>query len=167
MTSGTEAKQSGSAWPLLTVSEEDLAGVHRRQYDKYEWNLSSERQFMENLFCQRFNFLLVGFSLVVTAAASANTQTKLVAVLGVGALITVLTSFSIWRAYEKLVIVFTMLYRLEDHPLTMVGAEHDARPAFRRVFRVNPLLGRWIPLICSLTLLIGFVMSLSGALKAT
>lgn len=166
MTSNTQENGPEGSWSLRTVQKEDLADLHRRQQDKFEWTLSSERQFMENLFCQRFNFLFVGFALVVTAAASANTQTKLIAVLGVGTLITVLTSLTVWRAYEKLVLIFTMLYRLDDHPIKIVGDEHDAQPAYRRVFPVNALIGRWIPLICSLSLLCGFIMSCSGTLKA-
>ena len=150
------ADSSEVKWPLKTLDRDSLLSAYKKQNELYGWNISQEREFMENLFCQRFNFLLVLFSLFIAAAASAGNQSMLKAILALGALITVLTSLATWRAFEKMDIIFVMLYRLDDHPITIVDREHAARPFWRRAVRVNPLLGRWIPLICSLSLICGF-----------
>ena len=48
-------------------------------------DLSQEREFMENLLNQRFNFLLVFFSLVIAGALAARSHDQAVLVLQVGA----------------------------------------------------------------------------------
>jgi hypothetical protein len=154
-------------WKLKTITRDQLDKLHREQSEHFDWTLSSEREFVENLFCQRFNFMLVLYSLFVAAAASANTQPKLTAILGLGALITTLTSLTIWRAYEKLIINLSMLYRLQKHPLSVVGRENDARPHLKRGFPVNSILGIWVPLICSVSLITGFFLALFGCLSAS
>lgn len=50
---------------------------------------------MENLFCQRFNFFIVIFSLVIAGAASANTQAKLGSLLWIGCVLCFLIALTI------------------------------------------------------------------------
>ncbi len=157
----------GDEWKLKTISPEQLEKLHREQSEQFDWTLSSERAFVENLFCQRFNFMLVLYTLFVAAAASANTQIKLNAILGVGALITTLTAFTIWRAYGKLIINLTMLYCLHQHPISVIGRENDVRPFQKRAFPVNSILGIWIPLICSISLIAGFFFAVFGCFHAS
>jgi hypothetical protein len=159
----TEASQ----WPLKSINVDQLANLHERQSAQFDWNLSNEREFVENLFCQRFNFMLVLYSLFIAAAASANTQLKLIAILGLGGLVTMLTSFTIWRAYVKLIVNFKMLYRLEDHPISVVAKENNLQSPIKRAFPVNSILGIWIPLICSSSLVAGFILACTNHLKAT
>jgi hypothetical protein len=67
----TDKLEEGPATNLLVYTSAQLAAANKVQREQYGWDFSNEREFMENLFCTRFNFLLVAYSLFVTAAAGA------------------------------------------------------------------------------------------------
>ncbi len=52
-----------------------------------KWDMSQERAFMEDLVCQRFNFFLILFSLILAGAASTDTQLMMILVLALGTFI--------------------------------------------------------------------------------
>src|SRR6266403_243068 len=124
------------------------------------WDMSQERAFIENLFCQRFNFFIVIFSLVIAGAASANTQTKLSAILTTGFLLCFLIALTIYRNYVKLIWILKSLHELKDHP---VGASSEGIKILRipKLFGVNWIIGWVIPILCCLILLIGAYLSLT------
>jgi hypothetical protein len=129
------------------------------------WDMSQERAFIENLFCQRFNFFIVIFSLVIAGAASANTQPKLIAILSIGFLLCFLVALTIYRSYVKLIWILKSLHKLKDHP---VGASSEGIKILRmpKLFGVNWIIGWLIPLLCCLVLLVGAILSIKGILKA-
>lgn len=148
---------------LRVHSIADIRAGYKRQREEYDWDLSQEREFTENLFCQRFNFLLVAYSLFVTAAASTSNQRMLVVVCLAGGFVCLLVSLTIWRGYIKMIVTLRMLYRLEDHPLTMADKETRAL-GWRGLFRVNPILGFVVPGLCTISLLAAGIAAALGAL---
>ena len=50
------------------------------------WTWSEEREFVENVINQRFNFLLVLFAFILTAATQANSELQLQVLLWLGVL---------------------------------------------------------------------------------
>ena len=80
------------------------------------WDLSQERAFIENLLCQRFNFLLVFYSLVVAGAFTANSQRNFNIVLTIGAIVSSMFALPIARAHHKLELI-----------LRHLGTRHPAR----------------------------------------
>ena len=66
-----------------------------------DWNMSDEREFMENLLCQRFNFFLILFSLFLTAAFTAQNKITTGLVLAVGSFVCLLVWLTIYRAHWK------------------------------------------------------------------
>ena len=130
------------------------------------WDMSQERAFIENLLCQRFNFFIVIFSLVIAGAASANTQTKLSAILSIGFVLCFLVALTIYRIYVKLIWLLKELHQFKGHP---VGASSKGIKQLRmpKLFRVNWIIGWCIPALCSLILLVGATLSIIGILKAT
>src|SRR4051812_3715328 len=129
------------------------------------WDMSQERVFMENLFCQRFNFFVVIFSLVIAGAASANTQIKFATLLWIGSVLCILVGITLYRNWVKLDWVLRSLHADEAHPvaLTARGVEKERLPI---LFGVNAIIGIVIPLVCSLLLLVGAVLASFGCLKA-
>lgn len=79
--------------------------------------------FMEDLFCQRFNFFIVIFSLVMAGAASANTQVKLVSILWIGEGLCVLVGLTLYRNYAKLILILRRIHKIPDHPGAVIGVE--------------------------------------------
>ncbi len=130
------------------------------------WSMSEERQFVENLFCQRFNFFIVLYSLVFAGAVSANVQWELIAVLVVGFLLCTLTGLAIYRNFVKLDWVLWRLHQEADHPLAVTarGVEPYGK---LRLFPVNSIFGVWIPGLCCASLLAGAILAISGKLVAS
>ena len=63
------------------------------------WDISQERALMQTLLGQRFNFLLVFFSIFVAGAVNARENPVLQAsVLSLGALVALCLTSAIWRA---------------------------------------------------------------------
>jgi len=128
------------------------------QEDSSSWDLSQERVHLENLFCQRFNFFIVIFSLVVAGAASANTQVKLAALLWIGCVLCILVALTIYRNYVKLMWIFQSLHRIPSHPVAQAGVAAK-KLGWRGLFGVNAIIGILIPALCCLVLLVGAILA--------
>lgn len=133
--------------------------------DAPSWNLSQERVHLENLFCQRFNFFIVLFSLVVAGAANANTQVKLAALLWIGFFLCALISLTIYRNYVKLMWIFQSLHQIPTHPIARAGVAAK-QLGWRGLFGVNSIIGIIIPSICCTVLLVGAILASACYLKA-
>jgi hypothetical protein len=115
---------------------------------------------MENLFCTRFNFLLVAYSLFVTAAATAwQNRPLFIGVAFAGAIVCLLVWLTVIRAFLKLDVLFKILYSaFPDLPINMVDKETRAT---RSLFRVQELIAYVIPAFTVVSLLAGgFLMLL-------
>jgi len=156
------AATADNAAAVKVYSVEELRAANGRQRENYDWDFSSEREFMENLFSTRFNFLLVVYSLFVTAAAAAvQTRPLFVAIGFAGSAVCLMVSLTIIRAYAKLDILFKILYRaFPDHPISMIDKE--TRKSSRRLFRVNPIIAYWVPAFTVLSLAAASITSILG-----
>jgi hypothetical protein len=121
---------------------------------------------MENLLCQRFNFFLVIFSVVLAGAANANTQVKQTAILALGTIVSALIGLTIYRNYTKLMVILERLHGTPHHPVAVTGALVKRRP-LRGLFGVNPIIGIYVPIICTISLAVGALCSWRGYLKAS
>ena len=140
-------------------------------------DLTAERHFIEGLLCERFNFLLVFFSLVVAGALQTDRPLTFAVVLALGALICTLLAAAIARAQLKLDLI---LAQLKIHCPTDPAAREDEwakdaalladakvpRYAKRMVSRSRRrLIGYFIPLVCYVSLWAGAVAAAAGWLK--
>jgi hypothetical protein len=158
-----EQREGGKSGVVLADSH--MSKERDQQLSNDSWDLSQERAFIENLFCQRFNFFIVIFSLVVAGAAAANTQPKLIIILWIGFVLCILLSLAIYRIYVKLIEILRSLHSIEGHPVAQSGvAVKDL--GFRGLFGVNAIIGIIIPVICCLALFIGGLFSSIGMLAA-
>jgi hypothetical protein len=132
----------------------------------YGWDFNQEREFMENLLCTRFNFLLVVYSLILAAAAATSSQSNMTIVLYLGSILTFLISITIWRCYVKFDIVCNFLHHLPDHPFECIRNETKAKGLIG-LTGVNSIIGLWIPLFCFLSLLCGAILAGLAILKPT
>ena|SRR2546426_270513 len=156
----TPTAAAGRTPAVYVHTVEELRAAYTRQREVYDWDFSNEREFMENLFCTRFNFLLVAYSLFVTAAAAAVQNRGLfVSVAFAGATVCFMVSLTIMRAYAKLDVLFRVLYAaFPDHPIAMIDKE--TKKSGRRLFRVNPIIAYWLPAFTVLSLVGGGVASI-------
>ena len=151
---------------LKFYSVDEIIEVQDHAHEKYGWDFHQEREFMENLFCTRFNFLLVVYSLFLAASAATKSQTNMTIVLYLGSFLTLLISITIWRCYVKLNIIFKFLHKLPDHPIEFIRNETNELGLIG-IKGVNLIIGLWIPLFCFISLLSGAILANLEILKAT
>jgi hypothetical protein len=141
--------------------------------DPSSWGLSQEREFIESLLCQRFNFLLVFYSLVIMAAFTTRSQTNFSLALTLGALICSLFTLPIARAQHKLDLILKHIEQEQpEHPVRRTddwAREPTSVPKPVR-FLVHKsrrhMIGYWIPVLCSASLWVGAVLSWLCVLRA-
>lgn len=136
------------------------------------WNISDERQFIENLLYQRVNFFIVFYSLILAGALSAHSQSHLKMVLVLGTIVSVLFTVSIYLLQHKLEALINIVRGDAHHPAAIVY-EEIRKSKRKRWFTVlhekgidRKLIGYYVPGICSLSLLLGAYLSIVEVIKA-
>jgi hypothetical protein len=136
-----------------------------------KWSMSDERQFIENLLVQRVNFLILFYSLILGGALNTHKQGHLTIVLFLGTLICGLLTMSIFPLEKKLEILIAEIYNDDNHPAKKIrdqAKQKTESPCLPWAFRGcdRKIIGYWIPLICAMSLLLGFILSLFCINKA-
>jgi hypothetical protein len=110
------------------------------------WDISQETAFTETLLGQRFNFLLVFFSLVTGGAINARESPLVQAsVLSMGGVICLCLMLAIHRAQQKLDLIIKVILQDPEHPVTVIDGMATG-PSRRR------LIGYYIPTFCFVSL---------------
>ncbi len=116
------------------------------------WTLEDERAFIENLVCQRFNFLLVFFGLIVAGAVSAQNRTLALVVLWLGVAVMWALAVTVAAAHWKLQRILAIICTDDpQHPIAIISAQAGHR-------RINWLIGYVVPAFCAVALLLGAVL---------
>jgi hypothetical protein len=127
-----------------------------------DWTMSEEREFMENLLNQRFNFFLVVYGAVVVGASEADTTFASTTILSVGAMLLMLLLPTIGRAQVKLDCIIEEIRaksaaRLtgDDHPVVVI----DERAKWSKTFPKSRrrLVGFYIPGFCCATIYVAAI----------
>jgi hypothetical protein len=122
------------------------------------WDMSQERVFVFTLVNQRLQFLILFCSIVVAGAINAQSQGGVQFVLILGAIISWLFSAVIIRTQARLTTVLNIIEQDPTHPYTIVTLQTKQK------YRIQPFVSYIIPVLCSITLTIGGVLSLFGIL---
>jgi Na+/glutamate symporter len=120
-----------------------------------EWNMSQEREFMENLLCQRFNFFLVLYSLTIAGAFNASTSINMVILLLLGFVVCCLVACTVYRAHVKHHWIMQRFYKGDygnEHPIKVVN-DAMIEKGWKAGRSVSKLVGIVVPLGCSFFLL--------------
>ena len=154
------AKKKEDPYELKGVSIQDVQKAFNYQRENLDWNFYSERELVESLMYQRFNFLIAAFSIFIAAAASVKTQFHFILIFGIGSIIVLLLSFTIYRAYLRLFVLLKILYKLgENHVLPIVHKEVESLKTVK-LWNVNPIIGIVVPIFCSAIMILGLVLSI-------
>lgn len=138
--------------------EKELKDSIVKSLDVSGWNLSREREFVENLYVGRFNYFLIVFSLFVTAGFVNNYESLKSVVFYAGAVLLFLVWLLLYRAYKKHDRILRLIFRdMEKHPAHQIEKLMQLE-GYRPKYRVSKLMGVYIPWVC-----IGFLV-LSGIL---
>jgi len=123
------------------------------------WDISQERVFVFTLVNQRLQFLILFFSIVVAGAINTQSLAHMQFVLILGAIISWLFSAVIVQTQTRLTSILNIIEEDPTHPYTIVTTRTGQKQ------RIQPLVSYIIPVICSLTLTIGSILSLFGMLR--
>lgn len=129
------------------------------------WDFWDERVHIENLFCTRFNYLILCYSLFVAAFASIIGNTSKLVILGVGFIVLLMITIFLIRAWEKLDILLKIVYNLnpsESNGLLLIDDLVNKKRTFRLVKKYNRMAGVWLPIILCISFLIGFIAIILG-----
>lgn len=127
------------------------------------WTMSSERAFLENLLCARFNFFLVIFAAIIAGMIATENLLQVQLVLVSGTALCLLITLTLCRAQFKLDIIFKELRECQpDHPAIKLDNLAGG-------WSMRRLIGYGIPGLCCLFLCImtycAFFRDLSEWLK--
>ncbi|VTR91865.1 unnamed protein product [Gemmata massiliana] len=128
------------------ISQED------RDKSSPVWDLSQERVLLITTVTQRFQFLLLVFSLVVAGALNARSQSHMIGVFALGFSMTFILSGSLNRARRKLEAVKVRLLQDPSHPYTLINGDVGNRPILRDMMEHVLPLGIWLVLLLATVL---------------
>ena len=116
--------------------------------DVGNWSFSDEREFIENLYVERFNCFLLIFSLFLTSGF-ANTFTVYKSVVFyVGGFILFLVWLPLYRAYKKHDRIMRIIFQNKtDHPANRIEAIMQLEN-YKPKYKVSKLMGVYIPWFC-------------------
>ncbi len=153
---------------LNTIGKKKIKDL-QNDLKEIDWNLFSERDFVENIVSQRFNYFIVVFSLFITASATVSKVESLILILSLGILILTAIWLTIYISSRWLDIVFRILHNLpqENHLFKTITVELDSRRWIKKKYRcgVNNMLGIYIPMFCCFILIIGLLLVSTGNLE--
>lgn len=137
-----------------------MPSISQEERDKMPpvWDLSQERVFIETLVNQRLNFFLVTFSIVIAGALNTKVQLFFQIIILLGAILCSLLAWTIYRGNQKLGKILKRLKDDNTHPITLIDNETKG-PSVRWI------IGKFIPIGCSLFLFVLAIISLTGAIN--
>lgn len=121
-------------------------------------------QHIENLFCQRFNYLVLAYSLFVTAFATINAKLDKLIMLGTAFFIILLLSISVYRVYIRFDTIMKLVYKIEpvkQNPYCLIYAELSHKKRAKK--QINWIMGWGISLLFLVSIIAGFITIITGA----
>lgn len=133
----------------LSIPECEVREKYIQQRKNNDWTLYSERTFIEQLFSTRFNYYIASFSLLTAAISRIESETMLLVILSLSAIILTLMSLTIYRIYVKLIIILRLLYKLEDYQVFRMIDKEIKYMKNKISIPVNAIIGVIIPFLGS------------------
>jgi hypothetical protein len=128
------------------INREKIRAVYKSQ-QQLGWNFYTEREFIENLMANRFNCLLVVYSLFLMAFVTTPGKINKIIVLILGLIITILVGLTLYRICVKLIINLKILHDLEEDQAIPFIDKEVAAMKHRALGNVNWIIGLIIPCI--------------------
>jgi len=131
------------------------AGITATERDRMSpvWDMSQERVYHATLLNQRFNFMMILFSLVIAGALNSKQQIHLQLILTVGTIVISLFRSVIGRTQEKLDLIIADIYTDETHPATIIERRSKKGGSRRH------MIGTYIPWFVTGILIIAAILA--------
>lgn len=104
---------------------QEVRKKYEEQKNNTDWTLYSERELYVNITNNRFNFLLIFYSLIITAFSTIKGTINKIIILSIGFLIVFSLTIAVIRIINKLQFVIKLLKKLDEYhvfPLMKEGS---------------------------------------------
>lgn len=126
-----------------------------------KWDMYQERSFIENLFCQRFNFFILAYTIFVMAACTVENEISIRIILFSGIIILFLLWLTLGRAYVKLFVVLKKI-RENEGVIPDIDKVVDSYPFIAKLVSVLPIMTYIVPFTCIISLVILLIFGWNG-----
>jgi len=136
----------------LKHSEEELRKIYTYQKNVIGRTFYEEKDATENVFHNRFHFLLVIYSLFMGAFMLANNNNKILQliILSTGLAIIIIMGLALYRIHIRLDILLRILYQFDNNHVLPIVDDEIKNLKFR-LFKVNSLIVVFIPVLLILS----------------
>ena len=125
---------------------------------KNGWTFHNKSEILESTFNNRFNFLLLAYSLFLNTYFLAKGNIDKLTILVIGFIIILLLSISIFRAYTRFRILLGILYELDDKDaLRFIRKEYENKRIYK-IFSPGFTTGVIIPIVMILSFFIEIIL---------
>ena len=162
-TGGVEKKKNHGLQPTPDEIKEIKEAYEYQK--KSGWTFNDDRELMETTFHNRFNFILLAYSLFITAYFGTNDINDRLTVLAIGFIILFLMTIGNYKAYTRFNTLFEILHYLDDKDVVPFfkkfrsNSKHKKNGLYRLFSRAS-LFGYIIPVIMVISLFIEIIINI-------
>jgi len=145
---------------LETRTKIELIDAYNKQKSSDGWTFYNENDIVQRTLENRFNFLLVAYTIFLTAYFTAKKDIDKVSVLFIGLVLIAFLFLAIFRTKNRFNITLDIVHSLEEDdvsPIIHVENKERHKHWFNKWFRNNSITGFWVPLFMLLTIAFGIV----------
>jgi len=140
---------------IKTRNEKQLRASYALQKKNNDWNFYEEREFIENLFQTRFNFLITTYALFITAFAVSQEPIFKWFILGIGLFVITLMGLAVVRIRLRAKLIVKMMHKLEDeHQIVKMFDDEIKQHKFMSMINANGIIGVFIPALLVLSFIV-------------
>jgi len=141
----------------LKHSKGKLKKIYTHQRNVIGRTFYDEKDASESILQNRFNFLLVIYSLFIGAFMISDNKLFQLMILSIGLIVIIIIGLTLYRIHIRLDILLRILYQLDDNHVFPV-IDKELRNIKSGLFKVNRLLAVFIPVLLALSFCVCIIL---------
>jgi len=146
---------------LKTTTKAELINAYKEQKSTGGWTFYNENDIVQRTLENRFNFLIIAYSLFLAAYFQPYIGEKeKIAILIIGLIIISFLSIALYRTKNRFNITLDIVHSLEQNDVSpVIHRENERRHDhwFNKYFRKNSIQGFYIPLLMMASFVVGLI----------
>jgi hypothetical protein len=154
----TKYKESNEK--LNTKTKIQLIDSYNKQKSTNGWTFYNENDIVQRTLENRFNFLLVVYTLFLGAYFETEDPKHKLIILAIGFFLVGLLFLAIFRTKNRFNITLDIVHSLEENDVSPIIHDENKKrhkSPFNKLFRNNSITGFWVPLFMFLTIVFGII----------
>jgi len=141
-----------------TITANELKAAYDYQ-KKDAWDFYDERDLLETILHNRLNFLLLAYSLFLTAYFMVRDHNDKLTLLIIGFIIIFLLATEIFRAYIRFRLLLKMIYCLDDKDVVPIIRNEFKTLKIHKFFPHSSIIGFILPGVMLVSFIIGIIFN--------